>query len=163
MIMRKMLHELRKGDTSSHDISAGDADQLADIPAALRDLARDLYNCEFNELDSVDSSLATCNTEATDWSQSAIQLLQEDGSEDENASDPEVEENNTRESIYKNYSDALDAMEELKLFLAKKKKLGNCLKEVSSLEDKLETYCYEARSMAKQKNMHHFFASASNK
>ena len=62
-----------------------------------------------------------------------------------------------------NYSDALDAMEELKLFLAKKKKLGNCLKEVSSLEDKLETYCYEARSMAKQKKMHNFFAPASNK
>ena len=38
------------GDISSHDISASDADQLADIPAALQDLARDLYNCEFNEL-----------------------------------------------------------------------------------------------------------------
>ena len=110
-----------------------------------------LQNCEFNELDSVDSSLATCNTQATDWSQSAIQLLQEDGSDDENSSDTEVEENNTRESIYKNYSVALDAMEELKLFLAKNKNLGNCLKEVSSLEDKLETYCYEARSMVKQK------------
>ena len=106
---------------------------------------------------SVDESLATCNTEATDWSQDATQLLKTDNESGEESNDEE-EAIITKKSSIKNMTAALVHLEELKLFLAEKDNRGDMLNKAYALEDAMSIAWYESTKSAKQTKMNEFFS-----
>ena len=141
---------------------ATEAEQSGAVPPAMQHLCRDLYDCDFEELASVDESLATCNTEATDWSQDATQLLKTDNESGEESNDEE-EAIITKKSSIKNMTAALVALEDLKLFLAEKDNRGDMLNKAYALEDAMSIGWYESTMSAKQTKMNEFFSLFSKK
>jgi hypothetical protein len=82
-------------------------------------LARDLFGCEVKDLINIDRDITTCATDMDEWKKSAPEILQEDGCDDEDDTNPTEEEATTSETTL-SMSEVVEMSRKLKDWAVKK-------------------------------------------
>ncbi|XP_069105391.1 tigger transposable element-derived protein 4-like [Argopecten irradians] len=120
--IRPSMESCENENIENHSDDDDDADD--DVPLAAMKLSRELFDCEFRELVHIDNELCTCDTETTDWSKPASELLKDfshdDHRSDTSDSESDIEEQGLCENASISLEDALSMVEKLKLFSANK-------------------------------------------
>ncbi|XP_052255184.1 tigger transposable element-derived protein 4-like [Dreissena polymorpha] len=107
-------------DITSDKSDKSECDDVEDdLPLIMHKLAHDLFGCEVKDLINIDRDFTTCATDMDEWKKSAPEILQEDGCDEEDDTNPTEEEATTSETTL-SMSEVVEMSRKLKDWAVKK-------------------------------------------